>query len=264
MRVFGRLLMCFVLMGWAAAMAAGPDWEALGKRWWAHVQFLADDNLEGRDTGSAGFEKAAAYVTEQFRKLGLKPAGEKGYAQSVEFNVMQIDENGSSIELVRDGKSTPVKLGDEAFFELVHSELPATAEAAAVFVGYGLTVPELNYDDFAGQEVRGKIAVYVKGGPKTMSTEIKAHYQSGDERRKALRKAGAIGVAEIPNPKATEVPWSRTAAARLQPDMELSDKAAGRQRCGAAEGVRGGQRAFGPPGNWGAGKRRQDLQRRDG
>src|SRR5258708_32644980 len=62
-----------------------------------------------------------------------------------------------------------------------------------------------------------------------MSTEIKAHYQSGDERRKALRKAGAIGVAVIPNPKATEVPWSRTAASRLQPEMELSDKAAGKQ-----------------------------------
>src|SRR2546422_7142383 len=126
------------------------------------LQFLADDNLEGRDTGSAGFEKAAAYVTEQFRKIGLKPAGEKGYAQSVEFNVMQIVESGSSIELVRDGKSTPVKLGDEAFFELVHSELPVTAEASAVFVGYGLTVPELNYDDFAGQDVSGQIAVYVK------------------------------------------------------------------------------------------------------
>ena len=229
MKVFGRLLVCFVLLGTAAAMAAGPDWEAQGKQWWAHVQFLADDKLEGRDTGSAGFEKAAAYVTEQFRKIGLKPAGEKGYAQSVEFNVMQIVESGSSIELVRDGKSTPVKLGDEAFFELVHSELPVTAEASAVFVGYGLTVPELNYDDFAGQDVSGQIAVYVKGGPKTMSTEIKAHYQSGDERRKALRKAGAIGVAEIPNPKAAEVPWSRTAAARLQPDMELSDKAAGKQ-----------------------------------
>src|SRR5882762_6915314 len=229
MKLFGRLVVCFGLLGAVAATAAGPDWEALGKRWWAHVQSLADDKLEGRDTGSAGFEKAAAYVTEQFRRGGLKPAGEKGYAQSVEFNVMQIDESGSSIELIRDGKSTPVKLGDEAFFELVHSALPATAEASAVFVGYGLTVPELNYDDFAGQDLRGKIAVYVKGGPKTMSTEIKAHYQSGDERRKALQKAGAIGVAEFPNPKATEVPWSRTAASRLQPQMELSDKAAGRQ-----------------------------------
>jgi hypothetical protein len=229
MKLFGRLLVCAGLLGAVAAFASAPDWEALGKRWWAHVQFLADDKLEGRNTGSAGFEKAAAYVTEQFKNAGLKPAGEQGYAQSVEFNVMQIEESGSSIELLRDGKAVPVKLGDEMFFDLMHSELSPKVEAAAVFVGYGLTVPELNYDDFAGQDLRGKIAVYVKGGPKAMSTEIKAHYQSGDERRRALQKAGAIGVAAIPNPKAAEVPWSRTAASRLQPEMELSDKSAGEQ-----------------------------------
>src|ERR1700730_6520861 len=229
MKAFLRLLVSFSLLGTIAARAAGPDWEALGKRWWAHVQFLADDRLEGRNTGSAGFQKAAAYVTEQFKQAGLKPAGEQGYAQSVEFNVMQIEESGSSIELEREGKAIPVRLGDEAFFDLIHSELPPAVEAVAVFVGYGLTVPELNYDDFAGLDLKGKIAVYVKGGPKTMSSEIKAHYQSGDERRKALRKAGALGIAAIPNPKATEVPWSRTAAARLQPEMELSDKSAGKQ-----------------------------------
>jgi Zn-dependent M28 family amino/carboxypeptidase len=227
MKRFGMLVVCLGLVGTVAAAASGPDWEALGKRWWAHVQFLADDKLEGRNTGSAGFEKAAVYVAEQFKESGLKPAGEHGYVQTVEFNVMQIDEGDSSIELVRDGKATPVKLGDETFFELANSEMPQTVEAAAVFVGYGLSVPELKYDDFAGQDLKGKIAVYVKGGPKTMSTEIKAHYQSEDERMKSLRKAGAIGVAEIPNPKATEVPWSRTSASRLQAEMELSDKSVG-------------------------------------
>jgi Zn-dependent M28 family amino/carboxypeptidase len=227
MKLSRKLLVCLSFLG--SALAAVPDWEALGKRWWAHVQFLADDRLEGRNTGSEGFEKAAHYVTEQFREAGLKPAGEQDYVQTVEFNAMQIDESGSSVELLRDGKAIPVQLGGEAIFDLIHSELSPAVEAPAVFVGYGLTVPELNYDDFAGLDLKGKIAVYIKGGPKTMSTEIKAHYQSGDERRKALRKAGALGIAAIPNPKATEVPWSRTAAARLQPEMELSDKSAGKQ-----------------------------------
>jgi hypothetical protein len=83
-------------------------------------------------------------------------------------------------------------------------------------------VPELNYDDFAGRKCR-KIAVYVKGGPKTMSAESKAHYQSA---MNGGRRCGNGKGGEIPNPKATEVPWSRTSASRLQPDMELSDKAA--------------------------------------
>jgi hypothetical protein len=229
MKRIGKLAVCLSMLGTIATMAARPDWDSLGKQWWAHVQFLADDSLDGRNTGSEGFEKAAGYVAEQFKNAGLKPAGEKGYVQSVEFNVMQIEEKDSSIELIRDGKSVPVKLGDEMFFDVMHSDLSPRVGARAVFVGYGLTVPELKYDDFAGVDLKGKIAVYMKGGPKNMQTEIKAHYQSGAERLKALAKAGAIGIAAIPNPRATEVPWSRTAASRLQAEMELSDKAAGSQ-----------------------------------
>jgi len=218
-----RILSVACLVFVSAALAA-TDWEALGKRWWAHVQFLADDKLEGRNVGTPGFERAAAYVTEQFKNAGLQPAGVNGYAQPVEFDVAQIDESHSSIEIVRDGKAEPVKFGDEAFFA-VGKDLAGKAEAEAVFVGYGLTVPELKYDDLAGLDLKGKIAVYVSGGPANMPSAIKAHYQSGDERRKALRRAGAIGVATIPNPKAAEVPWSRVAASRLQARMELRDAA---------------------------------------
>ena len=58
-----------VTLAGGAALAQTPDWNALGKNWWSHVQFLADDNLEGRDTGSRGFEKAADYMAEQFRAV---------------------------------------------------------------------------------------------------------------------------------------------------------------------------------------------------
>jgi Zn-dependent M28 family amino/carboxypeptidase len=204
--------------------ADAPDWEALGKRWWSHVQFLADDTLEGRDVGSAGFAKAADYVTEQFKSVGLEPAGSSGYAQPVAFNVAQIDEESSSLELVQAGKAENVEFGEEAFF-VAHSDGSAQFEAPAVFVGYGLSVPELKYDDLATQKLSGKIAVLISGGPASMPTGIKSHAQSRDERLKALRKAGAIGTITIPNPKAAEVPWSRTAGARLHPRMELADKA---------------------------------------
>src|ERR1700743_740472 len=56
-----------------------------GDAWWAHVQFLADDNLEGRETGSEGLRKAQAYVVDQFKKAGLDPAGTKGFYQPVKF-----------------------------------------------------------------------------------------------------------------------------------------------------------------------------------
>jgi Peptidase family M28 len=204
------------------AFAQDPDWNALGKAWWSHVQYLADDSLEGRDTGSAGFEKAAAYMADQFRMAGLQPAGVDGYRQPMDFEVVRFDESRSSLALIRDGKVQRVRIGDDAILG-VNPQAAERVEADAVFVGYGLTVPELNYDDLAGLAVKGKIVVFITGGPANMSGPIKAHYESSEERRRALAKAGVIGTISIGNPKAAEVPWSRIAGSRFQPRMELRD-----------------------------------------
>ena len=205
-----------------AAVAQTPDWDALGKQWWSHIQFLADDSLEGRATGSQGYEKAANYMAEQFRAAGLEPAGVDGYRQPMDFQVVKVDEARCALDLLSEGKAQPLKLGEDAVLG-VSPHAAENVEAGAVFVGYGLTVPELHYDDLAGQDVKGKIVVFVSGGPADMSGPVKAHYQSGEERRKALQKAGVIGTITIQNPKSAEVPWSRIAASRFQPRMELSD-----------------------------------------
>jgi hypothetical protein len=208
-RPLNWLLACLALaITTGVVLAQTPEWNALGKRWWSHIQYLADDSLEGRDTGSAGFEKAANYMADQFRAAGLQPAGVDGYRQPMDF--------------VRDGNVQMVNLGEDATLG-VNSHAADHVEADAVFVGYGLTVPELNYDDLAGQDVKGKIAVYVTGGPADMSGPIKAHFQSGEQRRKALLKDGVVGTISIPNPKSLEVPWSRVGASRFQPRMELRD-----------------------------------------
>ena len=221
MKLTTRLFAVLILLSRIAS--AAPDWAARGKAWWAHIQYLADDKLEGRGTGTEGFAKAAAYVTDQFQKAGLQPAGTEGYVQRVEFNVLQLDETQSSLEFIRDGKSEKVEFGEEGF--LVPTSNSAPVEAPAVFIGYGLKIPEANYDDFAGIDLQGKIAVFVTGGPSTIATSVKAHFQSGEERRKNLAAAGAIGTIVIPNPKAQEVPWSRSAGARLSQKMELAGSA---------------------------------------
>jgi len=215
------LLGCLV-PGLALALMQSPDWNALAKAWWLHVQYLADDSLEGRDTGSPGFEKAATYMTDQFRAAGLEPAGTDGYRQPIDFNVVRIDEAHSSLDLIRDGQVQIINLGEDALLG-VNAHAAEHVEAGVVFVGYGLTVPELHYDDLAGLDVKGKIVVFVTGGPADMPGPIKAHYESGEERRRALAKAGVIGTISIGNPKAAEVPWSRIAGSRFQPRMELAD-----------------------------------------
>src|SRR5580698_5409866 len=71
------------------------------KRWWAHIVALANDGMEGRDTGSEGYRRAEQYVIAEFQKAGLKPAGEKGYAQPVPLHEVRFQPTQSSVELVR-------------------------------------------------------------------------------------------------------------------------------------------------------------------
>jgi hypothetical protein len=183
---------------------------------------LADDAQEGRETGSPGYARAADYVIQKFGDAGLRPAGVEGYRQPMDFQVNQIDPTRCSLELIRDGQAQPVQLGEDAAF-IVSSKTAEQMEAKAVFVGYGLTIPELNYDDLEGQDLRGKIAVLVRGGPADMAGSLKAHFQSPEERSNALRKAGAIGVVSIMNPNIPELPWPRLVTGLLMPRMELKD-----------------------------------------
>jgi len=212
-RAVAALLTALTILGASSA----PD----AKRWWSHVTFLADDKLEGRETGSEGHRQAAAYVAGEFERSGLKPAGESGYIQPVKLNSRRVIEEQSSLALVRDGKREPLALGEDAIISM-RVEPPQHLEAPMVFVGYGLVVPELNYDDLAGVDLRGKIAVHMTGGPSSIPGPLRSHYQSAEEREKLWRRVGALGTVSFTNPRASDLPWSRTSAARLRPSMSLA------------------------------------------
>ena len=193
-----------------------------GHTWWDHVKVLADDNMEGRDTGSPGLRKAEAYVVEQLKKSGVQPAGKDGYYQPVKFISRTIVEGESSAALIRNGKVEPLTLGDDIIFN-TRIDLAPEVEAPLVFVGYGLTVPEKNYDDLAGLDLKGKVVVILSGSPAEIPGPLASHYQTAAERWKSLQKAGAIGVISIQNPASMDVPWSRIALNRTHPSMDLAD-----------------------------------------
>jgi hypothetical protein len=91
--------------------AAAIDYAAEGKLWWAHIQFLADDKLLGRNIGTPEFQMAVDYVSGQFRQLGLKPAGVDGYLQPIQFEARTLVPESSSLTLIRDGKEELLELG---------------------------------------------------------------------------------------------------------------------------------------------------------
>jgi len=191
-------------------------------RWWAHVAYLADDKMQGRQTGSSEHHQAATYIADQFKKVGLKPGARNGYLQPVRFITRTLDEGKSSLTIVRDGAEEKVKLGDEVMLNIRVKHAPLV-EAPMVFVGYGLTVPEKQYDDLAGQDVKGKIVVLLTGIPPGIPAPLYAHYATN--RWHALQAAGAIGGVAIQNPKGQDVPWERQMQNRLIPQMVLEDPA---------------------------------------
>jgi Zn-dependent M28 family amino/carboxypeptidase len=198
-----------------------------GKSWWEHVKVLADDNLEGRETGSEGLRKAEEYIVEQVKKDGLQAAGSTdlggtSFYQPVKLESRQIVEADSSLALVRNGKDEPLILGEDASFS-TRVDLASEVAAPLVFVGYGLTIPEKNYDDLAGLDLKDKVVVMISGSPADMPPPLASHHQSSAERWKALRQAGAIGVITLPNPAAMDIPWSRMALSRTRPSMRLAD-----------------------------------------
>jgi Zn-dependent M28 family amino/carboxypeptidase len=192
-----------------------------GKPWWEHVKVLAADNMEGRDTGSAGLKKAEAYVVGQLKTAGLQPAGVKGYYQPVKFESRQLVETESSAALVRDGKTEMLTLGEDAIFSTRVDRAPSV-DAALVFVGYGLSIPKKDFNDLAGLDLKGKVVVMISGSPAQIASALSAHYQTAAERWKALRAAGAIGIITIPNPASMDIPWSRSTLNRLHPSMALA------------------------------------------
>lgn len=221
MRPFIAAVAMLVLSVSALGQQAATHFD--GKSWWEHVKVLADDSVEGRDTGSEGIKKAEAYAVEQLKKAGLQPAGANGFYQSVRFMQFQVDEAKSSLAIVANGKSEPVSFADDGFFTTRAAHKSASLTAPLVFVGYGLKIPEKNLDELSGLDLKGKIVVYLAGSPADIPASLAAHYQGIGERWKALRAAGAVGMVNIANPASMDIPWSRISMNRNHPSMDLAD-----------------------------------------
>src|SRR6202035_255433 len=109
-----KILSAAVLLAAVCAFSqSGAPTHFDGKTWWDYIKVLADDNMEGRETGSDGLRRAEAYVVEQLKKTGMEPAGSDGFYQPVRFESRQIVEKDSSAALVRDGKAERMAVGDD-------------------------------------------------------------------------------------------------------------------------------------------------------
>ncbi|HZI64609.1 MAG TPA: PA domain-containing protein, partial [Thermoanaerobaculia bacterium] len=178
--------------GAAATVAGAP---APADRYLADVRWLADDRREGRGIGTEGLDQAAGWLEGRFRELGLAPAGEDGFRQRLDVPVaVRVDEKETALAI--GGRPVPA-----AEFRPAPFSASAAAEGEVVAAGYGIV--GLGRDDYAGVDVRGKIALvrrFVPAGKPFDDPDAERRW--GDVRGKAwaARERGAVAllVADFP------------------------------------------------------------------
>ncbi|HLK31756.1 MAG TPA: M28 family metallopeptidase [Terriglobales bacterium] len=192
----------------AAAEAAMKQVRPQGIR--ARMRFLTDDLLEGRGTGTRGYEIAARYVASEMEAMGLEPAGINGtWFQPVKFRGAKLVSDQSSFTLVRDGKEQALKEGVDYETSGMVTSADATVDAPVVFVGYGVTAPERHYDDYAQVDTKGKIIVTLYGAPASFPSTERAYYSNGIVKAANAVAHGAVGMVSIMSPEdARRYPWA--------------------------------------------------------
>ncbi|HZX14836.1 MAG TPA: PA domain-containing protein, partial [Thermodesulfobacteriota bacterium] len=159
-----------------------------------HIRYLASDQLEGRKAGTEGCEKAAEYVATNFKEAGLKPLGDDGtYFQNFSFtsgvklggyNSMTFDIGERKLDLQVGKDFLPISFSSDG---KLRGEL--------VFAGYGISSKQLNYDDYAGIDVKDKIVLVLRYTPEGNNRKS-PFYKYASLRYKAInaRENGAKGV----------------------------------------------------------------------
>jgi len=165
------------------------------------VDLLSSKEFAGRLPGHSGYTKAASFISKEMTKLKLKPAGDSEYFQKlkVEYNEILAPEH---FAIIKSGIRTEYKLGPDYVYRGFTGSGQLIANTA--FCGYGLSQPELGYDDYANIDVHGKVVVIFKYNPK-WNLNGKG-FTNGNPREKAIvaAKHGAIGILFVSLPNDAE------------------------------------------------------------
>jgi hypothetical protein len=166
----------------------------------ADIFFLASPDLAGRDAGSTGDYVATDYIAAEFMRLGLKPVGDYGtYFQKMELVYGNLDAAHTTLSGKIAGAEYALTLNRD--FRWVRSSLRSTTDCGAIaFAGYGIDAPEYGYNDFAGVDLKGKVAIILPREPQANDPNSKfmgawdTWHAFNWEKLEALRKAGVAGI----------------------------------------------------------------------
>ena len=191
-------LICLAHPGFAQQIKLSAEIErALSKvdtaQFKADIAYLADDKLKGRGPGTEGYQMAVDYVVGRLKKLGVKPAGENNtWLQEVKLRKA----NTSTLDVSISGQTNTEPLKPWVDYAILPnpSKNDVSLAAPLAFAGYGTSEPSLNYDDYAGIDVKGKVVLVIRGAPDKFSSSVMSHTMNPTTLLKTAAEHGAVGV----------------------------------------------------------------------
>jgi Zn-dependent M28 family amino/carboxypeptidase len=195
-----------------AAKANAPKFDPEKIR--AHVKYLSSDELEGRGMNQKGGDLAAEYIAAQFKSYGLKPAGENGtYFQQVPMVGMKTLADTTFALVPSSGAAVELKALDDYVTTNERQTESAEIDAPIVFVGYGISAPEYQWDDYKGYDLKGKVALLfvnqpVSDDPKFFKGKTLTYYGRWTYKFEETARRGAIATLIIHREDLASYPWT--------------------------------------------------------
>jgi Zn-dependent M28 family amino/carboxypeptidase len=180
----------------------------------ATVKYLSDDKLQGRGTGQKGGDMAADWIAAQFKIYGLAPAGDQGtYFQQVNFFGVTTDPKQTRFSFVpRTGPEMALKFADDYVANDQTHAQKSEIDAPIVFVGYGISAPEYNWDDYKGLDVKGKVLLMLVNEPPSddpnfFKGRALTYYGRWTYKYEEAARRGAVGVVLIHKTEMASYGW---------------------------------------------------------
>lgn len=195
------MLICFYSYGNSNTEQSIEENELTKSNLREHIEFLADDILKGRNTGTEEYEIAAQYVAHHFQQYGLKSSSANdSWFQSVPLIESTLDKTSAQMILHKGVEQQKLNYHTEFFSFPSAITKHDNVKAPLVFVGYGISSKELDHDDYKHIDVEGKIVVFIMGSPSSFPSEAGAHVSDIREKIKQAAMHGAVGIIAIDQP----------------------------------------------------------------
>ena len=231
-RLFGLLcIACCTAVKVQAQQAAGNNAAARVARavdsnnLRAHLEFLADDALEGRRPGTRGGELAARYIAAEFQRMGLEPAGDSGtYYHRVPILTL----TPHPAVKVLASSPLPLTYRDDYVLWSMRNDTTVNAKGDLVFVGYGIIAPENNWNDYEGTEVKNKIVVVLVNDPGLRDSTIfrgpiLTYYGRWTYKIEEARRQGAAGILLVHTTESATYPWTTVQSSWTGPQVRIEE-----------------------------------------